>query len=188
MNRRKLLNVALTAIGGVGAYASAIPFVKSFLPSARAKGLSEPVRFDLEQLQAGEVRALEYRGRVMLIFRRTAKMIDALQATIARTQRPAEAPDPAYVSPQLRSLNPEFLIVEGVCTHLGCVPQLKSEAEGKSYLGSAWKGGFVCPCHGSAFDYAGRVVRGPAPSDLAIPPHRFATPSQIVIGETPNPT
>lgn len=187
MDRRKLLNVALTAIGGIGAYASAIPFVRSFLPSARAKGLGEPVQFDLAQLKAGEVRALEYRGRVMLILRRTAEMIDALQATVARTQRPEDAPDPAYVSSQLRSIDPEFLIVEGVCTHLGCVPQRKSEAEG-AYLGSAWKGGFVCPCHGSAFDYAGRVVRGPAPSDLAIPPHRFATASQIVIGETPSPT
>ncbi len=188
MNRRKLLNRALTAIGGIGAYASAIPFVKSFLPSARAKGLGEPVQFDLGQLKAGEVKAIEYRGRVMLVLRRTAEMIGALQATVARSQRPDDAPDPTYVSPQLRSINPEFLIVEGVCTHLGCVPQQKGEAEGRSYVGGAWKGGFVCPCHGSAFDYAGRVVRGPAPSDLAIPPHRFATPSQIVIGEAPNPT
>jgi ubiquinol-cytochrome c reductase iron-sulfur subunit len=188
MNRRKLLKIAISAIGGIGAYASSLPFVKSFLPSAKAKGLGEPVELDLAQLKPGEVKALEYRGRVMLVLRRTSEMVRGLQATAAPARRPEDAPDPAYVSPQLRSINPEFLIVEGVCTHLGCVPQQKSAAEGKAYLGAAWDGGFVCPCHGSAFDNAGRVVRGPAPSDLAIPPHRFSAASRIVIGEAPTPT
>lgn len=188
MDRRKLLNSALTAIAGLGAYASSIPFVKSFRPSARAKGLGEPVEVDLTELRPGEVRALEYRGRVMLVLRRTAEMISRLQSTVATTRRPEDAPDPRYVSAQLRSIRPEFLIVEGVCTHLGCVPQQRSAAEGRTYVGAEWDGGFVCPCHGSAFDHAGRVVRGPAPDDLAIPPHRFATETRIVIGEEPTPT
>jgi ubiquinol-cytochrome c reductase iron-sulfur subunit len=188
MNRRKLLNVGLAAVAGLGAYASSIPFVKSFLPSAKAKALGTPVEFDLAQLKPGEVRALEYRGRVMLVLRRTAEMINNLRATNLPTRRPGDAPDPPYVSQQLRSTNPEFLIVEGVCTHLGCVPRQKSEAEGKAYVGQAWHGGFICPCHGSAFDVAGRVVRGPAPSDLAIPPHRFVSASRVVIGESPKPS
>jgi ubiquinol-cytochrome c reductase iron-sulfur subunit len=185
MNRRKLLNIAASAIGGVGAYASSIPFVKSFLPSAKAQGFGGPVELDLAQLKPGEVKAIEYRGRVTLVLRRTAEMIRELQTTVTRSQRPADAPDPPYVSQALRSIKPEFLVVEGVCTHLGCVPQQKTESEGKRLAGSEWKGGFICPCHGSGFDYAGRVVRGPAPVDLAIPPHRFTTETRVRIGENP---
>jgi ubiquinol-cytochrome c reductase iron-sulfur subunit len=188
MNRRKLLNLAFAAIGGLGAYASSIPFVKSFLPSARAKGLGEPVEVDLAALKPGEVRAIEYRGRVMLVLRRTAAMIANLQGKVAVATPPEDAPDPPYVSQALRSVNPEFLIVEGVCTHLGCVPQQRTQAEGNGVMGSDWTGGFICPCHGSGFDFAGRVVRGPAPTDLAIPPHRFASATKLVIGEGPRPT
>ena len=123
----------------------------------------------------------------MLVLRRTAEMRSALAATrdrrVDQSRDPDRAPDPRYADNELRSINPEFLVVEGVCTHLGCVPRLKNAEQGREAVGDWWAGGFICPCHVSGYDYSGRVIKGPAPRDLPVPPHRYVTPTRIVIGE-----
>ncbi len=189
MDRRGFLRVSLGAWSGVAAFLASIPFVRSFLPSAKARSSAEPVEVDLSRLAPGEVAAHLYRGQTMLVLRRTPEMIAGLAATESRVldAHDPEYADPAYVDPRHRAINPEFLVLRGVCTHLGCVPQKHGE-DGKRVVGDWWPGGFICPCHQSGFDYAGRVIRGPAPRNLPIPPHRYAGPARIVIGETPRLT
>jgi ubiquinol-cytochrome c reductase iron-sulfur subunit len=188
MNRRKVLSIVVSGITGLSAYAASIPFFKSFLPSAKARALGDPIEVDLGQLRPGEVRAYEYRGRVMLVLRRTAEMIERVGAMSDRLRDVDISPDPSYVANPHRSINPEFLVVEGVCTHFGCVPQKRAPIEGKRMMGDWWEGGFICPCHRSGFDYAGRVVQGPAAENLRIPPHHYLSPTRIVIGEHSRPT
>ena len=185
MERRGFLGLSLTGLASVAAFFGSIPFVKSFLPSARARGLGLPIEVDLSRIAPGSVGLYIYRGAPMLVLHRTPEML----ATLATTQELAfdttpdpENPDPTYVDSRTRAINPEYLVVRGVCTHLGCIPQQKGE-NGKQIVGKWWPGGFICPCHGSGFDYAGRVIRGPAPRNLPIPPHRFAGPSRLMIGE-----
>lgn len=184
MDRRRLLGISLAAVGGMAGFFASIPFVRSFLPSARARGLAEPVEIDVGALAPGEVRAYLYRGETMLVLRRTEDML----ARIANSAPSAAADDPSYLDPVHRSIRTEYLVVSGVCTHLGCVPQHRDEQAGKRIAGDSWRGGFICPCHQSGFDYTGRVVKGPAPSDLRIPPHRYVGPTRVVIGEAPVPT
>jgi ubiquinol-cytochrome c reductase iron-sulfur subunit len=185
MDRRRVLSAAATALGGLAAYVASVPFFRSFLPSAKARALGDPIEVDLTQLRPGEVKPYLYRGRTMLVLRRTDEMLEALHTSDDRFLDTEPVSDPVYVSAEQRSLRPEFLVVEGVCTHLGCVPQLKSIGEGRQEMGAWWQGGFICPCHHSGFDYAGRVVQGPAPRNLPIPPHRYVSPTRIVIGEEP---
>jgi ubiquinol-cytochrome c reductase iron-sulfur subunit len=190
MERRDFLRVSLTGLGAVATFLGSIPFVKSFLPSAKAKGLGNPVAIDLSKIEPGTVQAYLYRGAPMLVLRRTKEMLATLAATdalVLDTTPDPDYTDPDYVDRENRSINPEFLVVRGVCTHLGCVPVLRGE-DGKQTLGAWWKGGFICPCHQSGYDYAGRVVRGPAPRNLPVPPHRFANATTIVIGEEPTST
>jgi ubiquinol-cytochrome c reductase iron-sulfur subunit len=187
MERRGFLRLSLAGLGTVAAFLGSIPFVKSFLPSARARALGLPIDVDLSLIAPGSVGSYIYRGEPMLVLRRTPAMLATLETTqelaLDKTPDP-EYVDPAYVDSRTRAINPEYLIVRGVCTHLGCVPQQKGD-NGKQIVGSWWPGGFICPCHGSGFDYAGRVIRGPAPRNLPIPPHRFASESRLVIGEPP---
>ena len=189
-DRRRFLRLSLAGLGAVAAFFGSIPFVKSFLPSARARALGLPVDIDLSEIEPGGVKAYLYRGETMLVLRRTKEMLATLAATdklqLDTTPDP-DYTDPPYVDRESRSIKPEFLVVRGVCTHLGCVPQLKGE-DGKRIIGAWWPGGFICPCHQSGYDYAGRVIRGPAPRNLPVPPHRFASPTRIVIGEVPTPT
>jgi len=190
MERRDFLRVSLTGLGAVAAFLGSIPFVKSFLPSAKAKALGNPIEVDLSRIEPGAVQAQLYRGETMLVLRRTKEMLAILAATDALVLDKTPDPDytdPEYVDREHRAINPEFLVVRGVCTHLGCVPVLRGD-DGKQTVGSWWRGGFICPCHQSGYDYAGRVVRGPAPRNLQVPPHRFASPTRIVIGEEPTPT
>lgn len=190
MDRRGFLRMSLGALSGVAAFFASIPFVRSFLPSAKARSLAEPVEIDLSRLAPGDVAAHLYRGETMLVLRRTNEMLAGLAATDARVldaNADPEYADPAYVDPRHRAIDPEFLVLRGVCTHLGCVPQ-KRGVDGKKIVGDWWPGGFICPCHQSGFDYAGRVIRGPAPRNLAVPPHRYASPARIVIGEAPTVT
>lgn len=187
MERRDFLRISLTGLGAVATFFSSIPFVKSFLPSAKAKALGNPVEVDLSKIEPGKVEALLYRGETMLVLRRTKEMLATLATTDALrldTTPDPEYADPDYVDSENRAIDPEFLVVRGVCTHLGCVPELRGR-DGKATLGSWWPGGFICPCHQSGYDYAGRVVRGPAPRNLPVPPYRFASPTRIVIGEVP---
>jgi ubiquinol-cytochrome c reductase iron-sulfur subunit len=187
MQRRSVLAAATAAVGAWAAWLAAIPLVGSLAPSARARALGGPVEVDLSTLRPGEVRAFTYRGRTMLVLRRTGEMLGKLSAMRDRAfddrthrDRPRE---PAYADNEQRSRNPEILVIEGVCPHLGCVPRLKNVADGRELVGAWWQGGFICPCHTSAYDYAGRVVQGPAPYDLPVPPYHYLTPTRIIIGE-----
>lgn len=181
MNRRGLLSASLATLTGLAGFFASVPFVRSFLPSARAKSLAEPIEVDLAAIPPGAVRAYSYRGDTMLVLHRTEEMLELVAATAERVLDSTTA-DPAYVDPAHRAIDPQYLVLRGVCTHLGCVPQIKHD-EGKRMLGDWWTGGFICPCHQSGFDFAGRVVRGPAPTNLPIPPHRFVSPTRLIIGE-----
>lgn len=187
MDRRGFLRVALSGITGVAGFFASIPFVKSFLPSAKARALGNPITVDVSGIGPGEVHSYLYRGETMLVLHRSEEMLADL-ATTEPEVLDHESQDPTYVDPRHRAINPEFLVLRGVCTHLGCVPQLEDARHGKSIVGSWWPGGFICPCHQSGFDYAGRVIRGPAPLNLVIPPHRYTGPNRLVIGEAPEPT
>lgn len=190
MERRGFLRLSLTGLGSVAAFFGSIPFVKSFLPSARARALGSPIDIDLSRIKPGSVGTYLYRGETMLVLRRTPEMLATLAATdrlVLDSTPDPEYVDPEYVDPKNRAINPEYLVIRGVCTHLGCVPQHKDQL-GKQIVGDWWPGGFICPCHQSGFDYAGRVIRGPAPRNLPVPPHRYESATRIVIGEPPAPT
>jgi ubiquinol-cytochrome c reductase iron-sulfur subunit len=189
MDRRGFLGVSLGALSGIASLLASIPFVRSMLPSAKARGLGDPIEIDLTRIPPGRVALELYRGSTIMVLRRTRQMIESLAVTDAHVPEvgpaaAAEVPDrdPLYVDARHRAIDPEYLVLKGVCTHLGCVPQQRAE-EGKRIVGDWWPGGFICPCHQSAFDYAGRVVGGPAPRNLPIPPHRYASPTRLVIGE-----
>jgi ubiquinol-cytochrome c reductase iron-sulfur subunit len=182
MKRRSFLSWSVTAVSGAAGLFASIPFVKSLLPSAKARGLAGPIEIDLTKLRPGEVSAHSYRGETMLVLRRTPEMVAQIASMKDRWRDDGTTVDPPYVDVSHRSIKPEFLVVRGVCTHLGCVPQKRAE-QGKATFGEWWTGGFICPCHQSGFDYAGRVVRGPAPRDLVIPPHRYADSTRLIIGE-----
>jgi ubiquinol-cytochrome c reductase iron-sulfur subunit len=182
MERRGFLGLSLAAVSGAAGLFASIPFVKSLWPSAKARGLAGPIEVDLRQLQPGQVSAHAYRGDTMLILRRTPEMVAQLERMKEHWRDDGTTVDPPYVNATHRAINPEYLVVRGVCTHLGCVPQKRAE-EGKATVGEWWTGGFICPCHQSGFDYSGRVVRGPAPRDLPIPPHRYVDGTRLIIGE-----
>lgn len=182
MERRGFLGLALSAVGGVAGLLASIPFVKSLWPSVRARAESEPIEVDLSTLEPGQVGAYTYRGATMLVLRRTPAMLAQLDSMAEHRRDAGTDPDPAYVDVNHRAINPEYLVLRGVCPHLGCVPRLVGTA-GKRIAGQWWTAGFICPCHVSGFDYTGRVVKGPAPRNLSIPPHRYASPTRLIIGE-----
>lgn len=182
MKRRGFLGLSLAALSGVGAYVAALPFIRSFRPSAKARGLADPIEVDVSRLAPGQVGAYSYRGDTMLVLRRTPQMLARLDSMADHRLDDDTTTDPMYVNAEHRAINPEFLVVRGVCTHLGCVPRQRAE-DGQSTMGAWWTGGFICPCHQSGFDYAGRVVRGPAPRNLPIPPHRYVGATRLIIGE-----
>ncbi len=182
---RRNLVVATSVAGGVAGVAAAVPFVASMLPSERARAAGAPVETDISRLAPGELAIIEWRGKPVWIIRRTKEMIESLKTVTPRLTDPASksSDQPKYAENEHRSAKPELMVMEGVCTHLGCSPQLKS-ADAKAEMGADWVGGFYCPCHGSKFDYAGRVFRGaPAPTNLRVPPYTFASDHTLVIGE-----
>ena len=182
---RRNLVVATSVAGGVAGVAAAVPFVASMLPSERARAAGAPVETDISRLAPGELAIIEWRGKPVWIIRRTKEMIESLKTVTPRLTDPASksSDQPKYAENEHRSAKPELMVMEGVCTHLGCSPQLKS-ADAKAEMGADWVGGFYCPCHGSKFDYAGRVFRGaPAPTNLRVPPYTFASDNTLVIGE-----
>jgi ubiquinol-cytochrome c reductase iron-sulfur subunit len=181
---RRNLVVATSAVGAVAGIAVAVPFVASMLPSEKAKAAGAPVELDVANMAPGEMAVVEWRGKPVWVIRRTKEMIESLKAVTPRLVDPdsksSEQPD--YAKNEVRSEKPEWMVMEGVCTHLGCSPQLKA-ADAKAEMGADWVGGFYCPCHGSKFDYAGRVFRGaPAPTNLKVPPYTL-TEAKLVIGE-----
>ena len=182
---RRNLVVATSVVGGAASVAAAIPFVASMWPSERAKAAGAPVEADISRIAPGEMAVIEWRGKPVWVIRRTKEMIDSLKAVAPRLTDPASksSEQPKYAENEYRSAKPELMVMEGVCTHLGCSPQLKS-AEAKTEMGADWVGGFYCPCHGSKFDYAGRVFRGaPAPTNLKVPPYTFLSDNTVLIGE-----
>lgn len=182
--RRHFLSVATAVTAGVGVGATAVPFVASFKPSARAQALGVPVEVDISKVEPGSLVKVEWRGRAIFIVHRTDAMLGTLERDEdqLRDPRSEESEQPDYATNTYRSLRPEFLVMEGVCTHLGCAPIERFEV-GPADLGSDWPGGFFCPCHGSKFDLAGRVFAGvPAPTNLRIPPYRYVNDNTILIG------
>ena len=183
--RRRNLVVATSVVGGAAGVGAAVPFVASMLPSERAKAAGAPVEVDVSRLAPGELSVIEWRGKPVWVIRRTNEMLASLKTVTNRLADPGSraSEQPEYAKNEHRSAKPEIMVMEGVCTHLGCSPQLKP-AEAKGEMGADWTGGFYCPCHGSKFDLAGRVFRGaPAPTNLAIPPYTFLSDSRLLIGE-----
>jgi len=184
-NTRRTLVVATSVAGGAAVAGAAVPFIVSMMPSERAKAAGAPVEAEIATLQPGELRVFEWRGKPVWVIRRTKEMLDSLRAVVPNLTDPQSkaSEQPEYARNEFRSAKPEIMVMEGVCTHLGCSPQLKP-AEAKAEMGGDWVGGFYCPCHGSKFDYAGRVFRGaPAPTNLTVPPYTFVSDAQLLIGE-----
>jgi ubiquinol-cytochrome c reductase iron-sulfur subunit len=183
--RRRTLVVATSVVGGAATLGAAVPFVASMLPSERAKAAGAPVEAEIASLQPGELRVFEWRGKPVWVIRRTKEMLESLKAVAQNLTDPESkhSEQPGYAKNEYRSQKPEIMVMEGVCTHLGCSPQLKA-ADAKGEMGGDWVGGFYCPCHGSKFDYAGRVFRGaPAPTNLTVPPYTFVSDGSLLIGE-----
>ena len=182
-NRRHFLTVATAVTGAAGVAMAAVPFLSSLKPSARAQALGAPVEVPLASMQPGELVRVLWRGKLIFVLRRTEDMLSRLTRVEASLRDPNSdvvEQQPTYAANETRSLKPEYLVVEGSCTHLGCAPLQDFDlrpAEG-------WEGGFFCPCHGSKFDLAGRVYKGvPAPTNLRVPPHRFVRDDLILIGQ-----
>lgn len=185
--RRQLLTAATTLTGAVGVAFAAVPFLASWKPSARAKALGAPVEIDISKLEPGAMLKIEWRGKPVLVVRRTPEMIGNLGGHDANLADPQseQSKQPDYAKNAARAVNPEYFVVLGVCTHLGCLPANRFAAgdTADSQLGTDWPGGFFCPCHGSKFDLSGRVYRGvPAPTNLEIPPYTFADSGHVIIG------
>jgi len=178
--------LATGVAGGVAVLATAMPLAASLAPSERAKAAGGPVEVDLSELQPGDSRTVEWRGKPVWVLRRTPAMLAALQGhdeQLADPQSSQKQQPEAARNPE-RSLRADVFVAIGICTHLGCSPSAAPKGGNNPSLPADWPGGFFCPCHGSTFDGAGRVFKNkPAPSNLEIPPYRFAAETRLVIGE-----
>ncbi len=185
-SKRRFLVTMTSALGGVAAIGVASPFVMSMLPSARAKAAGAPIEIDLTKVEPGMQLREEWRGKPLWVVHRTKEMLDLLnrhddKLTDAASENTNQQPD--YCKNPTRSIKPQYLIVIGLCTHLGCSPSYRSEVA-PADLGPDWVGGWFCPCHGSRFDLAARVFNGsPAPTNLVIPPHKYLSDTRVLIGE-----
>ncbi len=181
-SRRHFLTMATAATGIVGAGFAAVPFLASLKPSARAQALGAPVEVPLAAMQPGELVRVLWRGKLVFVLRRSDEMLERLPAVEGDLRDPgsAESEQPEYAVNDTRSVRPEYLVVEGSCTHLGCAPLQDFDVRPSE----GWQGGFFCPCHGSKFDLAGRVYKGvPAPTNLRVPPYRFVRDDLLLIGQ-----
>ena len=191
LDRRRFLTATATVVGGVGAAFVAVPFLKSWSPSERAQAAGAPVEADISKLETGAMMTVEWRGKPVWVLRRTEKMLAELpslndQVTDPRSETASQ--QPKYAQNAHRSINPEVLVLIGICTHLGCSPLFRPDVA-PADLGPAWKGGFFCPCHGSRFDLAGRVYKGaPAPTNLEVTSYRYLSDSRLLIGVDPETT
>ena len=179
-NRRRFLTAATVVVGAVGTVAVAVPFISSWSPSARAKTAGAPVEANIGKLEPGQLIIVKWRGKPVWVVRRDEKALATLPkvADQLRDVDSNESIQPEYAKNEYRSRKPEFLIMEGICTHLGCSPTYVPE------ITADFEGGFFCPCHGSKFDFAGRVYQGvPAPTNLPVPPHYFVSDDVVLIGE-----
>lgn len=180
--------IASTCAGAVGGVATAVPFVSTFQPSERAKAAGAAVEVDISALKPGEKLTVEWRGKPVWIMKRTPEQLAALskldsQMADPKSERKAY-PTPDYARNESRSIKPEVFVAVGICTHLGCSPGDKFAAGPQPSLPDDWQGGFLCACHGSTFDLAGRVFKNkPAPDNLEVPPHMYLSESKLLIGE-----
>jgi ubiquinol-cytochrome c reductase iron-sulfur subunit len=187
-SRRTWVAIACGA-GAVGGVAAAVPFVASFEPSERARAAGAPVEADISGLKVGEQLTVEWRGKPVWIVRRSPEQVASLpkhDAELAdpKSERKPDELTPEYARNENRSRKPEYLVVVGICTHLGCSPTDKFQAGPQPSLPADWPGGFLCPCHGSTFDLAGRVFKNkPAPDNLEVPPHMYLSDTRLLIGE-----
>jgi len=181
--------IASGCAGAVGGVATAIPFVSTFQPSERAKAAGAAVEVDIAGLKPGEKVTVEWRGKPVWVVRRTPEQLAALgkvtdQLADPESKRKPDEFTPVYARNEGRSIKPEFFVAVGICTHLGCSPSDKFQTGAQPSLPDDWQGGFLCPCHGSTFDMAGRVYKNkPAPDNLEIPPHMYLSDSKLLIGE-----
>ena len=182
--RRRFLTAATSAVGVAGAVGVAVPFLGSWNPSAKAKAAGAPVKADIGKLEPGQMVVVEWRGKPVYVLHRTEEQV----ADLERLNDQLKDPDsqisiqPEYIQGTERSIRPEILVVEGLCTHLGCAPKFRPEV-GATEFTSDWEGGFFCPCHGSMFDLSGRVYSGvPASQNLIVPPYSFEDENVLVIG------
>lgn len=191
LGRRRFLTATTAVVGAVGAGFAAVPFIKSWNPSARAKLAGAPVIADISALQEGQRLIFEWRGQPIWIVKRSQAILQALPTLDGNLRDPKSQnadQQPAYIqaeSPELRSIKPEISVLVGLCTHLGCSPEMVAEIRPAPF-DAEWKGGYFCPCHKSKFDMAGRVYQGvPAPTNLVVPPHHYQDENTIVIGVDP---
>lgn len=183
--RRQFLTTATTVIGGIGLGLAGIPFVGSWLPSSKTKALGAPLKVDISKIEEGQKITVAWRGQPIFIVHRSPREVEVLPSLDYKLRDPLSKVDqqPEYVNEVYRSIKPEFLVVVGICTHLGCVPLFKPTV---GSIDKDWQGGFFCPCHGSKYDLAGRVYKGvPAPTNLLVPPYKYDSDTVITIGENP---
>ena len=187
--RKRTWIIASSCAGIAGAAATAVPFVSTFQPSERAKAAGAAVEVDISAIKPGEKITVEWRGKPVWVVRRTPEQLAALPSLDGaladpQSKRKPDELTPAYARNEGRSIKPEFCVAVGICTHLGCSPSDKFQSGPQASLPDDWKGGFLCPCHGSTFDMAGRVFKNkPAPDNLEIPPHMYLSDSRLLIGE-----
>ena len=183
--RRRLI-IATAAVGGAGAVTALVPFLSSMLPSERAKAAGAPVEVDISNLGSGQIITVEWRGKPVWIFNRSQEMLDTLDKLSEAVADPKSEvkQQPDYCKNPTRSIKPNLLVAVGICTHLGCSPSSKFKKGSEDGMSADWLGGFLCPCHGSTFDFAGRVFKSkPAPTNLEVPPHTYLSDTRILIGE-----
>lgn len=186
---RRTWLIATSVMGGIGGTALVLPMVSTFAPSEKAKAAGAPVEMDVTGMVPGEMRTVEWRGKPVWVVRRTPDQLSGLtknDGNLAdpKSERTPDALTPAYARNEQRSIKEEYLVVVGICSHLGCSPLAKFETGAQPSLPTDWAGGFLCPCHGSTFDLAGRVYKNkPAPDNLEVPPHMYLTDTKILIGE-----
>ena len=186
--RRRFLTATTAVVGAVGAGFAAVPFIKSWSPSARARFAGAPVSQDISALAEGAQVVINWRGQPIFISRRSKAMLDVMKSLDGILADPASAnvdQQPAYAQNPTRSIKPEISVLVGVCTHLGCAPEFLPEVKPEPF-DPDWKGGYFCPCHKSRYDLAGRVYKAqPAPANLPVPPYFFENDSTVVIGVDP---
>ena len=181
--------LASGCVGAVGAAFTAVPFVSSMQPSERAKAAGAPVEVDISALKPGEKVTVEWRGKPVWIVKRTPEQVAALAKLEGELADPQSKRNPSELTPeyarnQARSIKPDVLVVVGICSHLGCSPVDRFRAGPQPSLPDDWQGGFLCPCHGSTFDMAGRVFKNvPAPDNLEVPPHKYVSDTRLLIGQ-----
>jgi ubiquinol-cytochrome c reductase iron-sulfur subunit len=183
--------IASGCAGAAGGVAVAVPFVSSFQPSERAKAAGAAVEVDISELQPGQRLTVEWRGKPVWIIKRTPEQLAELPKLDSQLADPKSERNPSELTPEYarneqRSVKPEILVAVGICSHLGCSPVAKFQVGAQPSLPDDWAGGFLCPCHGSTFDMAGRVFKNkPAPDNLEIPPHTYLSDTRLLIGEHP---